>query len=36
MDDETGFHVSLGSRFDASESTNFFVEAIYRNTEANF
>lgn len=34
VDDETGFHVSLGSRFGASESTNFFVEAIYRSTEA--
>lgn len=34
VDDETGFHVSLGSRFGASESTNFFAEAIYRSTEA--
>lgn len=34
VDDETGFHVSLGSRFGASESTNFFVEGIYRSTEA--
>lgn len=34
VDDETGFHVSLGSRFGASEGTNFFAEAIYRSTEA--
>ncbi|HEX6862189.1 MAG TPA: outer membrane beta-barrel protein, partial [Thermoanaerobaculia bacterium] len=34
VDDETGFHVSLGSRFGSSESTNFFVEAIYRSTES--
>lgn len=34
VDDETGFHVSLGTRFGASESTNFFVEGIYRSTEA--
>ena len=34
VNDETGFHVSLGSRFGASESTNFFVEGVYRSTEA--
>lgn len=34
VDDETGFHVSLGSRFGANDGTNFFVEAIYRSTEA--
>lgn len=34
VDDETGFHVSLGSRFGDSEGTNFFAEALYRSTEA--
>ena len=34
VNDETGFHVSLGSRFGASESTNFFLEGVYRSTEA--
>lgn len=34
VNDETGFHVSLGSRFGASDSTNFFVEGVYRSTEA--
>ena len=34
VDDETGFHVSLGSRFGASDGTNFFAEAVYRSTEA--
>lgn len=34
VDDETGFHVSLGSRIGNREGANFFAEAIYRSTEA--
>jgi hypothetical protein len=34
VDDETGFHVSVGSRFGQRDGVNFFAEAIYRSTEA--
>jgi hypothetical protein len=34
VDDETGFHVSVGSNFGDPEGANFFAEAIYRSTEA--
>lgn len=34
VDDETGFHVSVGSRIGNREGANFFVEGIYRSTEA--
>jgi hypothetical protein len=34
VDDETGFHVSVGSRFGSREGANFFAEALYRSTEA--
>lgn len=34
VDDETGFHVSVGSRIGQREGANFFVEGIYRSTEA--
>jgi len=34
VDDETGWHASLGSRFGSREGANFFAEALYRSTEA--
>lgn len=34
VDDETGFHVAVGSRFGDREGANFFAEALYRSTEA--
>lgn len=34
VDDETGWHASVGSRFGSREGANFFAEALYRSTEA--
>ena len=34
VDDETGWHASIGSRFGSREGANFFAEALYRSTEA--
>lgn len=34
VDDETGWHVSVGSRMGQREGVNFFVEGLYRSTEA--
>jgi hypothetical protein len=34
VDDETGWHVSVGSRFGSRQGANFFAEALYRSTEA--
>jgi hypothetical protein len=34
VDDETGWHVSAGSRFGQREGVNFFAEALYRSTES--
>ncbi len=34
VDDETGWHASLGSRFGSPGGANFFAEALYRSTEA--
>jgi Outer membrane protein beta-barrel domain len=34
IDDETGFHVSVGSYFGDPDGVNFFAEAIYRSTES--
>lgn len=34
VDDETGFHVSVGTRIGNREGANFFVEGLYRSTEA--
>lgn len=34
VDDETGFHVSVGSRIGNRDGANFFVEGMYRSTEA--
>lgn len=34
VDDETGWHVSLGSHFGDPEGANFFAEALYRSTES--
>ena len=34
VDDETGWHASLGSRFGSRQGANFFAEALYRSTEA--
>lgn len=34
VDDETGYYVSLGSRFGDNDGPRFFAEARYRSTEA--
>lgn len=34
VDDETGFHVAVGSAFGNPDGVNFFAEALYRSTEA--
>ena len=34
IDDETGWNASVGATFGDREGTNFFAEAIYRNTKA--
>lgn len=34
VDDETGFHASVGSSFGNPSGFNFFAEALYRSTEA--
>lgn len=34
VDDETGFHVSVGSHFGQRTGANFFAEVLYRSTEA--
>lgn len=34
IDDELGWHASVGARFGDREGANFFAEAIYRTTEA--
>lgn len=34
VDDETGWHASIGSRFGDPDGANFFAEALYRSTEA--
>ncbi|HKI03882.1 MAG TPA: outer membrane beta-barrel protein [Thermoanaerobaculia bacterium] len=34
VDDETGWHASVGSRFGSREGANFFASALYRSTEA--
>jgi len=34
VDDETGWHASVGSRFGSPGGANFFAEALYRSTEA--
>ena len=34
VDDETGWHASVGSRFGSRQGANFFAEALYRSTEA--
>jgi hypothetical protein len=34
VDDETGWHASLGSRFGSRQGANFFAEVLYRSTEA--
>ncbi len=34
VDDETGWHASIGSRFGSRTGANFFAEALYRSTEA--
>ena len=34
VDDETGWHVSVGSHFGDPEGVNFFAEALYRSTES--
>jgi len=34
VDDETGWHASIGSRFGSRQGANFFAEALYRSTEA--
>lgn len=34
VDDETGWHVSVGSRIGNRTGVNFFAEALYRTTEA--
>lgn len=36
VDDETGFHVAVGSAFGNPDGVNFFVEGLYRSTEATF
>lgn len=34
VDDETGWHASVGSRFGSPDGASFFAEALYRSTEA--
>jgi hypothetical protein len=34
VDDETGWHASVGSRFGQPDGANFFIEGLYRSTEA--
>lgn len=36
VDDEAGWNASVGATFGDREGTNFFAEAIYRNTKATF
>lgn len=36
VDDETGYFVSLGTTIGNREGVNFFVEGLYRSTEATF
>ena len=34
VDDETGWHASVGSRIGSRQGANFFAQALYRSTEA--